>query len=169
MAGTSIDCVLCQLPFTLEDVRKKNFFLDSGVCYACYKKMFKLPSDISCFGKEYSPLAFECKQLCPDRKICPLFQSKEIKKLRKVAIAVVPRFTSITRRKHPFKKGSVIYTAFELCRKGCKLEDIERLAHRAGINPRRIFRVFRSGELYGCKWRWKQSERRCSIKYPKED
>ena len=82
-AMNAIECVLCERPFTIVDVQLFNFFLANGLCYDCCRKMYKQDEAISCFGKQYDPIAMECKKLCPDRKVCPLFQSGEIKKLRR--------------------------------------------------------------------------------------
>lgn len=177
--GVRLECILCHTPFTKEAILRFEFFFESGVCYSCYVKMQALPANISCFGKRYSPIVLECKRICPDRKVCPLFQSKEIRSMRKEALTAeqrrgalallreqeeAPRF-----REHPFTKGSIIHEAFELCCTGCSKEELRRMVTKKHADLARILRIFRREQAYGKRWIWHEQASGYSIKYSKKD
>lgn len=174
-----LECVLCHAPFTQEDILKFNYFFENGLCYQCCRKLYKLPKAVSCFGKRYSALALECKKICPDRKVCPLFQSKEIREMRKEALTDEQRRGALQllrareeqprSRAHPFQRGSVIFKAFELCRKGCDKDDLKQFVSKQHADLARILRIFRREEAYGKRWVWRESAAGYSIRYPKKD
>ncbi len=171
----SLECVRCGQSFTLDDVLRYEFFFESGLCYECCRSFFRLPEDINCFGKLYDPVNPSCKRFCPDRKVCPLFMTKEIKALRKEALTEVQRKGALqllrtqdskTRaRKHPFQSGSLIYKAFELCRtnKGIDQTELRQFITKQDADYARVIRILRRGELYGKTWEWKESNSRYKI------
>lgn len=75
-------CLLCNGRFCLKDVGKE-FFPSTSICAKCYETGQQ--SENWCFGKTdirdngrtvqfgYNASSFECKQECPDRKICKVF------------------------------------------------------------------------------------------------
>lgn len=167
-ATASIECVKCERPFTEEDVKLLNYFVESGLCYECSKKLYKLSDEVSCFGKLHSSTARECRFICPDRKICPLFFTKEIFILRKEARQEKPK--ELEQKQIPgseslFQPGSVIAKAFELCRKGISQRKFEQFVSRNKSNQTRLLRIFRKGTLYGKTWKWRAANGRFKIDY----
>lgn len=78
-----LECLLCRNKFTVDAVQQKQYFLETLICAACYKKGQKLPASVWCFGKlaaknspGYSEENVECVQICPDKKICKSFVRK---------------------------------------------------------------------------------------------
>lgn len=79
-----LECILCRKRYSLDDILKGAYRLETMVCSFCYASLQKQPYDISCFGKPtvilpnnqkllgYSPKAPECQRFCPDRKVCAL-------------------------------------------------------------------------------------------------
>lgn len=81
-----LKCVICNGSYGKGDVEEGKFSPDTLVCLSCYESMANAPRAMSCFGKGtiiiqatgerklgYDPRAQECKDLCPDRKICVRF------------------------------------------------------------------------------------------------
>lgn len=177
----SLECVRCGGAFTIEDTLRFEFFFESGLCYECCKVLKKAPPDINCFGKLYDPLNPACKRLCPDRKVCPIFMSGDIKLLRKEALTEVQRQGALqllrkldgkTRdRAHPFQPSSVIFKAFEMCRapKGVEQDDLRKYITSKDADYTRVIRILRRGELYGKHWSWSEAKGRYAIKFPKDD
>jgi len=64
-------CILCGTLYTPEDVGEL-VLITTGVCLICYAAGRAAPSSQWCFGKpeKYDADAAECRELCPDRKIC---------------------------------------------------------------------------------------------------
>ena len=66
----------------MEQVRMGEYFAETGICWACYRKRQKRPE--LCFGKRtkgivlgYDKEAIECREFCPDRKVCVRFLEKK--------------------------------------------------------------------------------------------
>lgn len=68
-------CVRCDGRFTLAALREGRFSLDTSMCRACYREM--ADSGQSCFAKEFSTNAVECRLHCPDRQHCRSFTPKD--------------------------------------------------------------------------------------------
>ena len=80
-------CVVCGGKFSQEDVKLYLFFRSTKTCFGCYWEGKKKDHRTWCFGKRnkinkagrivrwgYNNLEHvECRDECPDRKICPLF------------------------------------------------------------------------------------------------
>jgi hypothetical protein len=64
-------CLICNSRYELEDVKAGLYFVSTGVCLTCYRKLAK--SDNTCFGKLYRARALPCKSECPDRVVCRVF------------------------------------------------------------------------------------------------
>ena len=162
----SIECVKCEKLFTEDDIKNLNYFVESGLCFDCSRKLYKLPEEVSCFGKLYSSTARECRFICPDRKICPLFFTKEVFAMRKEARKEqLPEPKQAPVSSHPFTPGSIIYKAFELCRKGVLQRKFDAFVSRNKANPTRLLRIFRKGELYGRKWKWRAANGKFKIEF----
>src|SRR5579864_99659 len=85
-----LECVLCTAVYTEHDVAILNFFPATRVCWVCYRKLQKSPFKVSCFGKKskdgnlgFDNMAVECREYCPDRRLCPKFANKDLIKLHK--------------------------------------------------------------------------------------
>lgn len=164
MSGAAtIECVKCEQLFTQEDIKYLRYFIESGLCFQCSYKLYKLPEDVACFGKLYSNTAKECKLLCPDRKVCPLFFTREVFELRRDAKKEAPKELAPNDKVHLFQPGSIIYKAFEMCRKGISIRKFEMFIQRSKANRTRLLRIFRKGELYGKKWTWKSTNGKYKI------
>jgi len=113
-----LKCVLCGKGFSELDVENLNFFPIQLICFVCYQKGSKQDHRVWCFGKMntvgangkiiaygYDPaVSADCNKYCPDRKICFLFASQKIDKLR-----------LLTKSNMPFQPGSVTSKAFAAC------------------------------------------------------
>jgi hypothetical protein len=80
------ECLLCTDKFTVEDVRKKHFYIQTLICKKCYIIGVKTNSRIWCFGKlqkhnspGFSQENVSCRLLCSDRVICQKFITKNNK------------------------------------------------------------------------------------------
>jgi hypothetical protein len=100
MSNGPLRCVLCSGHFTREDVENYNYFEQTSTCFNCYHSKFaKAPYQgpgASCFGKKnlisesgkvigygYDPMASsDCRETCPHRHICKIFQSKKVYRIR---------------------------------------------------------------------------------------
>lgn len=69
-------CQLCPLIYSVKDVEAGKFFPSTGICRRCYKKMQR--SSVTCFGKQYTQEAQECRHECPDREICRVMVLRRI-------------------------------------------------------------------------------------------
>ncbi len=77
-----IECLTCRERYSREDVLSGLYQITTKVCGECYSKMQASPHTVSCFGKTtavqldgtrllgYDPDARECRELCPDAKLC---------------------------------------------------------------------------------------------------
>lgn len=174
----SLECVRCGESFTFEDTLRFEFFFESGLCYECCRILYRTPIEFNCFGKAYDPLNPSCKRLCPDRKVCPLFMTKEIRPLRKEALTEVQRKGALLLlrkpdgkprgRKHPFQPSSVIYLAFQMCcePRGVDQDSLRKFITSKDANFARVIRILRRGEIYGKTWGWEESKGRYRITYP---
>lgn len=166
MTTSGIECTFCEKRFTEGDILKLNYFLDSRLCYECSKKLYKSDSYYSCFGKQYEPLALECRLLCPDRKVCPLFFSRKIFRLRKkfknelVNIAPV-----VLTRRYPFRSGTLIDKAFKLCCKSVTKDKLKTWCAQNNTSYYRVLRVLRKGEKYGKKWKVHETQDSITLEY----
>ena len=77
------ECLLCFNRYSRHSFDTGGFYVSSGVCADCYKKMQKQPIEISCFGKlpvlkkhGYDADNIACSTICPDRQACAHFVSK---------------------------------------------------------------------------------------------
>ena len=66
-------CILCPERYTEEDVKQGRYFVSTGVCVVCYKRMSM--NKLKCFGKEkmYDSSSIICGQVCQDSVICKMF------------------------------------------------------------------------------------------------
>lgn len=157
-----VECIQCAERFSEEDIVRYKYFPTTFVCYKCYMRMWKLPLSESCFGKAYKTNAAECRLLCPDRRLCPKFQSGAMQmkhemseRDRKAALALLYNKPTYKRnRDHPFRAGSLAHQAFELCRKGTTRSQLEKLAKQFEGDVPRLLRLFRKEQIYGFKWSW---------------
>jgi hypothetical protein len=135
----------------------------TGVCLGCYNQL--QASTTSCFGKMYHEE--ECPKECPDREICPLFQSGEIKSMlelteeRRLALLALVMEQSKSRRRlsrkarmlgHPFMKGSILRQVFDLCERGTTLEEIREFCSAIGVDAPDYTRVLYRGFANGYEW-----------------
>ena len=85
-----LECVLCRKRFRESDVRALLYFPSTRGCRSCYKHGQDAPYSAWCFGKPvivgpngrvleygYNEKARECREECPDRKICPMFVAEK--------------------------------------------------------------------------------------------
>lgn len=80
---TIAECLLCRNRFSRHSIDTGGYFVVSGICLDCYKKMQAQPATVSCFGKlptlktfGYIPDNLACQSICPDRLACARFVSK---------------------------------------------------------------------------------------------
>jgi len=78
----SLECLLCRRRYSLNDIAKGNYQIETKICSPCYLIMQEAPREKSCFGKPgvllpdgtklygYDPVVKECQELCPDRLVC---------------------------------------------------------------------------------------------------
>ena len=174
-----LECVLCEAQFSETDIESYSFFPQTRICYKCYRKLQKAPYIVSCFGKKtessiklgFDPNAHECRELCPDRKLCPHFANGTIKSLRQGALVNVQEVASrprqvVTIRAYPFRTGSIADKAFKLCQVGVTKDKFKRWCMRQGTNMYRLLRAFRKEERNGRQWRWKEKGNHVEIEYP---
>lgn len=71
-------CLVCNEKFSIEDVSAGRYEAETGICTSCYKRMAR--DEKTCFGEEtsdarygYDEKTFECRDFCPDRRICKAF------------------------------------------------------------------------------------------------
>jgi hypothetical protein len=81
------ECLLCHDKYTVEDIRKKKFFVETSICRKCYTAGLAINAKVWCFGKlprhnspGYSLENVSCRLLCPDRSICKRFINKQKEK-----------------------------------------------------------------------------------------
>lgn len=91
-----LECVECGGQFSIAAIRENRFFVSTMTCKACYRKLQRSPSDVSCFGKVKtlkhegrSDDDIECKLHCPDRAVCSDFTKGRIKMSEKKAVDTV--------------------------------------------------------------------------------
>jgi hypothetical protein len=163
------ECVLCETLYTEEDILSLLFFSATRICYRCYKKLYRSDKSISCFGKQYDPMALECRELCPDRKICPKFFTGKIFKLRKRfeskidLINIKPE--KIVIRKYPFRQGSIIDRAFKMAIRGVLKSKLKRWCERHSTSYYRITKVLKRQNKYGKKWTFDDDGERIKVGY----
>jgi hypothetical protein len=88
-------------------------------------------------------------------------------KHRQAALSLMHPFRPARRpRNHPFRPGSLIYVAFEMCCKGTTKGRLAKFFEKHNASVARVMRVFRKGHCNGVKWEWSEKEERCKIKYP---
>lgn len=173
--GPLVECTLCYSKFTLADIEAGKYFVSTNVCAGCYRKAVHSPYSVTCFGKPttskgygFNPKALACKRLCPDRAICegvvlkkiviePINLASAAKKIGK------PRDKKVRNRDAPFRGGTAIAVAFELCLKGCSTKEFDKLVAKLGCDKYRLLRVFRKEAAYGFTWTWKESDGKLRI------
>jgi len=166
MSGISGEAVLrcagCPTRYSKIDAATFHLF-PTGLCLSCYREMQAAPG---CFGRRYDKN--ECPEACPDRTVCPLFQSKEIDTMleltqeRRSALmaAVTARRRETVRLKNrrvalkalPFQKGSIIAEIFGLCLKGTTISEVTELCAALGVPHAEYIRRIRSGHGNGHEW-----------------
>lgn len=167
-----LECVECGEKYSEDDVFNLNYFPQTRVCFKCYQNKQRAPFTTTCFGKRskgkqygYDPMAIECRQQCPDRKICQQFVSKDMERRRelteaqrKVALRLLlykPRPKSTVGK--PFKRGSTINTAFRMCVRGTTRAKLQALVERRGGDITHVLRILRRESIHGYQWEWKES------------
>jgi hypothetical protein len=86
MKQGTLECTCCRARFEEDDVRALRFFASTSICLECYKRGQAAPYALWCFGKPnvigksgrivqfgFDVQAEECREQCPDRKLCELF------------------------------------------------------------------------------------------------
>jgi hypothetical protein len=164
-----LECVLCEGLYTEEDVLSLLFFSSTRVCYKCYKKLYKAKEAISCFGKQYDGNAVECRELCPDRKVCPKFFSGKIFKYRnkleaKTDLVHIKTETIVT-RKYPFRSGSIIDRAFRMAIGGIEKIKLKRWCRRHSTSYYRILKVLKRKNKYGKQWGYEDDGKSITVAY----
>lgn len=154
-------CSLCTKKFDKEDVKKYRYFVEISTCYNCCEDMSKKDFSFTCFGKPnkisdtgkvigfgYDPvLSTDCSLHCRHKVICKLFATGELERLKEqVAID-----ESI-----PFKRNTVIGTAFRMCMKGTTDKKLHRFLEKETNNTERVVRILKSGANGRQKWLFKQ-------------
>jgi hypothetical protein len=163
-----LECVLCENLFSEEDIYQFLFFSATRICYKCYKKLFKVKTYISCFGKQYSSNAVECRELCPDRKICPKFFTGKIFKLRKKAenkTELIQIKETIVTRKYPFRPGSLIDKVFKMAVHGIDKLKLKRWCTRHSTSYYRMLRVLKKETKYGKAWHFHDRGKDIKVEY----
>jgi len=174
MKSIQFECLLCNELFTEIDIINFRFFIATRVCYTCYRSLQKSPFSYSCFGKKsddkylgYDSLAHECRELCPDRKICPGFVNKKLIKLRKLAEAeTVVKNKPIVIRQYPFRPSSLICKAFKLCMKGVPLTVLKRWCKHRNKNHNWVLLMLRKENKNGRRWRFNETRDSIKLDYP---
>lgn len=176
-----LECVTCHNKYSEQDVLLYNYFPQTRRCFECYEKDRNAPYKKTCFGKRsratkygYDSMAIECKTMCADRKVCIMFVKGTVdmkrdltEEHRQAALSLLHPFRPAKRPKnHPFRPGSLIYVAFEMCRKGTTKTRLQKYFEKHDANVGRALRVFRVGHCHGIRWDWKEQEDRCKIEYP---
>lgn len=125
-----LTCTLCNRKFSEKDVENLNFFPDQLICFKCYDEGSKKEHRVWCFGKKslvaptgkvlaygFDPThSSDCRKHCPDRKVCFLFATGTIHRLR-----------LLTKPELPFKPGSVSSKAFAACVLGTTRSKLRKL------------------------------------------
>jgi len=172
---TLFECVLCSYPYSELDIFNHLFFIETRICYKCYRKMQKADYSISCFGKYtdgknlgYTSLSEDCRSLCPDRRLCPLFANREIIKLRKTAEkeTEVLREDENPSKLYPFKTKTLIDRAFKLCMEGVSKDRLKKWCKKKNTSYYRLLTVLRHGKKYGKQWRWNEDRLSVKLEYP---
>lgn len=169
MKPVILECITCDELYTEIDVENFRFFPSTGVCYNCYRAMQKADTSISCFGKQYDALANECRELCPDRKLCPSFANKKFIKLRQLAEKETEEIQTnkLTIRQYPFRPTSLLCKAFKLCIKGTTITELKRWCKHRGKNYSWVIATLRRGySKNGRKWKLNEKQNSIQLEYP---
>lgn len=165
-----LECILCPELFSEYDILNNRFFPETRVCYNCYLKLQKSSYDISCFGKKtknsnlgFDQMAVECREYCPDRKLCPKFIKDKFIQVTK--IEAKPKEV-VTTRLYPFRSHSIIDRAFRLCQQGVTKSKLKSWCAKQGTNYYRVIKVLKGGKKYGKSWRFHEDGVRIDVEYP---
>lgn len=73
------ECLLCSKMYSLEDVKRGDYYVQTRICTSCYEKGTKIDVKVWCFGKKevFSSKRVECSTLCKDREICRYFITRK--------------------------------------------------------------------------------------------
>lgn len=164
-----LECVLCESLYSEEDILNLLFFSSTRICFKCYKKLFKVKDSISCFGKTYDGNAVECRELCPDRKICPKFFTGKIfkyrRRLEKQTDLVQIKAEIVVTRKYPFRSGSIIDRAFRMAIGGVAKLKLKNWCKRHSTSFYRILKVLKRKNKYGKKWEYSDDGKTITVGY----
>lgn len=151
-------CILCLKKFSEQDVEELNYFPNEGICFNCYLDGSKKEHRVWCFGKKniidaitgkikafgYDPAQSpDCRRYCPDRKICYLFATNQIQKLR-----------LLTKSQMPFKPGSISSRAFAACIIGTTRLRLKRLIKSYGGSFTVIMKRLKRQKLGTKTWKY---------------
>ncbi len=175
MKSVQLECVLCNEFYTEIDIENFRFFPSTRVCYNCYRQMQKQDYAISCFGKKtedkklgYNGMAEECRELCPDRRICPNFVNRKYIRLRVLAeqeTVEIKRQPTI--RQYPFRPTSLLCKAFKLCMKDVSLTVLKRWCRHRNKKHDWVLRVLRKEQnKKGLKWKLHESSNAVRVEFP---
>ena len=162
-------CTQCRQQFSEEDVLAYNYFVQNGLCYQCCEAMRKAPVKQSCFGKKrkYDSDALECRDLCPDRKVCPMFVNGSIIEYRDLTVEARQQALKFLKRTvkrkrpprpYPFRFGTTLHGGFEMCRRGCSRRELEKYCEKRKASIGWLLRILRREECNGHEWKWADSE-----------
>lgn len=179
-----LECGRCQHRFSEHDVCCYRFFPDNHLCYKCCKELQRADHKVSCFGKltvgkrlGYERSAIECKELCPDRRVCVMFAEGSVVKMRELtqeARQKALRFLLAKDRhgKPPsrvaFRAGSGLAKAFEFLKRGCSRKELTKFCEDSKIDRPWLLRIMRREEANGHEWKWVESADRLQVIYPRK-
>lgn len=174
MKPVQLECVLCSELYSEIDIANFRYFVATRVCYTCYRSLQKAPFNVSCFGKRkdskhlgYDSLAHECRELCPDRRVCPGFASGKYPTLRKLAEAeTVVESKPTVIRQYPFRSSSLLLKAFKLCMKGVTLTVLKRWCRHRGKNHNWVLLMLRKENKKGLRWKFNETRDSIKLEYP---
>ena len=159
-----MQCILCNKRFSEKDVEELRYFPEQGICFKDYYDGFKQDHRTWCFGKRntvdpdtgkitrygFDPQkSDDCKKLCPDRKVCRLFVSREIFRYRKL----------LKLKKLPFPRGTALLRIFVTCVIGISPEKLKEKTDAEGLDLGKVMKTLR-----GLKWEMIETTEKIRIK-----
>lgn len=152
-------CAVCLEFFSEIDTATLRIRL-TGVCSACYERMYRDTS--VCFGKAYDGRSVDCRLRCPDRSVCRGYgQEMKVTANAEIRAALLQELDEARKAKaklkrvergNPFRKGTIRRGIFELARRGTTPDIIRKFCQDVGADPEFQLRALRRG--FDNKYAW---------------
>jgi hypothetical protein len=179
-----LECGSCHSLFKEGAVTVFRFFPDNQLCWQCCVRLYKAPVTVSCFGKVntdkvhgYDSNTLSCSQLCPDRKVCPMFADESIFQYRELTESARKSALRFLQQQAPkkhtrvpkviFRPDSNIGKAFMLCQRGCTMRELRKFCAESDTSFKWLIRILRKEIVHGHEWQWIETPEKLQAIYPK--